>query len=67
MICLLETLETGDYVGGDGSSRRDCYIGHALKKYLVYDRQVEILTLESFVAKAHAGSFRKGGYPRFVG
>jgi hypothetical protein len=61
IICLLEALEAGTYskaylvLGGEGWTLRNFYVGDALKKYLAYADKVEILTLESFVARANAG------------
>lgn len=61
MICLLEALESGDYVkaylvlGGEGWTLRDFYVGGGLEKYLNYGKKTEIVTLESFVGRANAG------------
>ncbi len=61
VICLLEALESGDYakaylvLGGEGWTLRDFYVGGGLEKYLKYAKKIEILTLESFVARANAG------------
>lgn len=61
VICLLEAVASGPYakaylvLGGEGWTLRNFYTSGGLKKYLDYDRDVEIITLESFVAKANAG------------
>jgi hypothetical protein len=61
IICLLEALEAGTFskaylvLGGEGWTLRNFYVGDALKKYLAYADKIEILTLESFVARANAG------------
>jgi hypothetical protein len=61
VICLLQAVDLGPYakaylvLGGEGWSLRQFYVGGGLKKYLAYDDKVEILTLESFVAKANEG------------
>jgi hypothetical protein len=61
VICLLEALDSGNYgkaylvLGGEGWTLRNYYCGEGLKKYLAYADKVEILTLESFVARANAG------------
>ncbi len=61
IICLLEALDTGLYnkaylvLGGEGWKLRAYFVGDGLKKYLGYVDRVEILTLESFVARANAG------------
>jgi hypothetical protein len=61
VICLLEALESGNYVkaylvlGGEGWTLRDFYVGGGLEKYLNYGKKTEILTLESFVGRANAG------------
>lgn len=61
IICLLEALESRNFeraflvLGGEGWTLRNFYIGEGLKKYLAYADKVEILTLESFVARANAG------------
>lgn len=61
VICLLEALESGDYVGtylvlgGEGWTLRDFYVGGGFEKYLNYGKKIEILTLESFVGRANAG------------
>jgi hypothetical protein len=61
VICLLEALDAAVYskayivLGGEGWKLRGFYVGDGLKKYLAYADRIEILTLESFVAKANAG------------
>jgi hypothetical protein len=61
VICLLEALEATTHskayvvLGGEGWKLRGYYVGDGLKKYLGYADRIEILTLESFVAKANAG------------
>ena len=61
VICLLDALSDGQYskaylvLGGEGWSLRNFYTSGGLEKFLKYGDQVEILTLESFVAKANAG------------
>ena len=61
VICLLDALSDSQYskaylvLGGEGWSLRNFYTSGGLEKFLKYGDQVEILTLESFVAKANAG------------
>ena len=61
IICLLEALDAGPYakaylvLGGEGWKLRSFFVGEGLKKYLGYADKVEIVTLESFVAKANSG------------
>lgn len=61
IICLLEALDAGPYakaylvLGGEGWTLRNFFVGEGLKKYLAYADKVEIVTLESFVAKANLG------------
>lgn len=61
VICLLDALGSGEYakaylvLGGEGWTLRNFYTSGGLQKYLKHGEQVEILTLESFVAKANAG------------
>ena len=61
VICLLDALSDGQYskaylvLGGEGWSLRNFYTSGGLEKFLKYGDQVEILTLESFVARANAG------------
>ena len=60
VICLTEAvLQSNDYkkaylvLGGAGWSLRDFYVGGGLEKFLEYKNKVELVTLESFVAKAN--------------
>lgn len=61
VICLLDALSDGQYskayvvLGGEGWSLRNFYTSGGLEKFLKHGDQVDILTLESFVAKANAG------------
>ena len=61
VICLAEALEGGEYekayvvLGGEGWTLRQLYTSGGLSKYLRGAEQVEIVTLESFVAKANRG------------
>jgi len=61
VICLAEAVETGDYekaylvLGGEGWTLRNFYTSGALSKYLRGSENVEIVTLENFVAKANRG------------
>ena len=61
MICLVEAMSTGEYdkayvvLGGEGWSFRSFYTSGGLKKYLVNSDNVEVITLEGFVAKANQG------------
>lgn len=61
VICLLDTLNDSQYskaylvLGGEGWSLRNFYTSGGLQKHLKHGDQVEILTLEAFVAKANAG------------
>ena len=54
-------METGPYdkaylvLGGEGWKFRGFYTSGGLSKYLSYRDQVEIVTLERFVAKANSG------------
>lgn len=60
-ICLAEALEGGEYekayvvLGGEGWTLRQLYTSGGLSKYLRGMEKVEIVTLESFVAKANRG------------
>jgi hypothetical protein len=42
-------------LGGGGWELRDFYTGGGLEKHLAYAQKVDILTLESFVARANQG------------
>jgi hypothetical protein len=61
VICLSEALECGDYdkaylvLGGEGWKLRTFFTTGGLDKHLVNTGKVEVLTLESFVAKANQG------------
>jgi PD-(D/E)XK nuclease superfamily protein len=61
LICLEEALKTGDYqrafivLGGDGWKLRTFYVGGGLNQYLKGSGNVQILTLETFVARANMG------------
>ena len=61
IICLLEAFDSIScdraylVLGGEGWTLRAFYVGDGLKKYLSYADKIEILTLESFVARANAG------------
>jgi len=61
VICLLEAVESGPYdkaylvLGGEGWTLRGFYTSKGLAKYLAYDKSVEIMTLEAFVARANSG------------
>lgn len=61
VICLVEAMEAGHYdrayvvLGGEGWKLRAFYTGGGLKKYLKDADKVEVLTLESFVARANQG------------
>lgn len=60
IICLIDGVETHGFdkaylvLGGGGWTLRDFFVSGGLEKYLTYDK-VEIMTLESFVAKANKG------------
>jgi len=62
VICLAEALECGEYekayvvLGGEGWTLRPFYTGGGLSKYLRGAQNVEIVTLESFVARANRGA-----------
>jgi hypothetical protein len=61
VICLAEAVRSGAFaraylvLGGEGWRLRNFYTGGALQNYLVYADKVDILTLESFVARANKG------------
>ena len=61
VICLADAISQGTYdkaclvLGGEGWKLRSFYVGGGLKSYLVDADKVEILTLESFVARANQG------------
>lgn len=61
VICLIEALDGSAYekayvvLGGEGWKLRDFYTKGGLSKYLVNSKRVEIVTLESFIARSNAG------------
>ncbi len=61
VICLAEAVREGSFakaylvLGGEGWKLRSFYVGGGLKEYLAHADKVDILTLESFVAKANQG------------
>lgn len=61
VMCLMDAIEAHHYakaylvLGGAEWSLRDFYVSGGLKRFLKYDDKVEIMTLESFVAKANRG------------
>ncbi len=62
VITLMHILKTQPgfrkaYVvlGGDGWTLRDFYVSGELRKCLPYGEEIEILTLEAFVARANKG------------
>jgi len=61
VICLVEAMDAGDYdkaylvLGGEGWKWRTFYTGGGLKRYIPSAENVEIVTLEGFVARANQG------------
>jgi hypothetical protein len=63
IMCLAEAIHNSDgsfnkaYVvlGGEGWTLREYYLGGKIRKYLKNCDQVEIISLESFIAKANRG------------
>src|SRR5687767_5923054 len=61
VICLLEALQAGAYdkaylvLGGEGWTLRNFYTSGGLRQYIQGADKVEVVTLESFVARANAG------------
>ena len=61
VICLAEAVREGAFVkaylvlGREGWKLRRFYIGGGLREYLAHADKVDILTLESFVARANQG------------
>ncbi|HMH43087.1 MAG TPA: PD-(D/E)XK nuclease superfamily protein [Pyrinomonadaceae bacterium] len=61
VICLVEALQTGEYgkayivLGGEGWTLRKFYTSGVLSKYIRGAENVEIMSLEGFVAKANRG------------
>ena len=62
VISLADVVLTGRFakaylvLGGEGWTLRDFYVSGDLKKHLWHADKVEILTLESFVARANMGA-----------
>ncbi|AMY12836.1 hypothetical protein LuPra_06120 [Luteitalea pratensis] len=60
-MCLADALKEGSYgkaylvLGGPGWTLRDWYVSGALQKRLVGADDVQVATLEAFVAKANQG------------
>jgi hypothetical protein len=61
VICLAEAVRQGAFakaylvLGGEGWKLRNFYVGGGLKAHLANANKVDILTLESFVARANQG------------
>lgn len=61
VICLIDALDAGDYkrayivLGGEGWTLRDFYTAGGLNKYLINSDNVEVVRLETFVARANRG------------
>ena len=61
VICLAEAIRADGFskaylvLGGEGWKLRNFYTAGGLKQHLAHADKVEILTLESFVAKANQG------------
>lgn len=61
VICLAEAVLEGIcgraylVLGGEGWKLRNFYVDGGLRKHLVHADRVDIITLESFVAKANQG------------
>jgi len=61
VISLAEVVIAGDFakaylvLGGEGWTLRDFYVSGDLKQHLSHADKVEIVTLESFVARANVG------------
>ncbi|MBD3392009.1 MAG: hypothetical protein GF418_08045 [Chitinivibrionales bacterium] len=63
VICLAEAVRDSNgrfskaylVLGGEGWTLRDFYTGGGLEDHLRYSDLVDILTLESFVARANSG------------
>jgi len=61
VICLIEALKDGAYekayvvLGGEGWKLREFYTSGGLNEYLRGADRVEIMTLESFIARANQG------------
>ena len=61
VISLAEVVLAGEFhkaylvLGGEGWTLRDFYVSGDLRKHLLHADKVEIVTLESFVARANNG------------
>lgn len=61
VICLAEAVRAGGYgaaylvLGGDGWTLREFYTGGGLREHLQHAGNVEVLTLERFIALANRG------------
>jgi hypothetical protein len=61
IICLLEAMDSNKYskaylvLGGEGWTLRNLYTSGKLEKYLAHGGKVDVVTLESFIAKANDG------------
>jgi PD-(D/E)XK nuclease superfamily domain len=61
VICLAEAVRQGPFMkaylvlGGEGWKLRNFYVGGGLKAYLAQADAVDIMSLESFVARANQG------------
>jgi hypothetical protein len=59
VICLLDAIERGPYqkayvvLGGEGWKLRAFYVAGGLKRFLAMADRVEIVTLETFIARAN--------------
>ena len=62
IICLADAIRQGAFakaylvLGGEGWKLRNFFVGGGLKSYLVGADKVDLLTLESFVARANQGN-----------
>ncbi len=62
VICLIEAMEAGEYdkaylvLGGEGWKWRTFYTKGGLRRYIPATENIEIVTLEGFVAKANQGN-----------
>lgn len=61
IICLAEATQGPEYehaylvLGGEGWKLRSFFVGGGLKKYINQAEKVDVVTLESFVARANQG------------
>jgi len=61
VICLVEAMEAGGHdkaylvLGGEGWKWRAFYTGGGLKRYIPAAENIDIVTLEGFVARANQG------------